>query len=416
MVYAALAWGALQVADLLAEAGFISEALVQALIIATLAGFPLTLIFSWFYEAPWRQRKGLSVLGDVAVILAIGVGIFLLAWQQYFVSFARPTFAVLPIEATDARADSAALGPHLAGRLRMALAEQRELAVTELASSLRPELANLRIGDRARALLADYVLTGTLNQGPGVLRVNLQLYDGGGDLVWSEGFEDRLLDLGELESTILDALWAQLPLSPEGLEGAQSLITGCEYPPNDDAIRTLILAEGGVLDPDTAVGELSGLIDKHGDNGLVHLARARVFLARMDTAPPPRRPVLSNLAFRDLDRATDRCPGFTETDRVRLRQNPAAVAESDEIETRLLEFPNDAKLLIAFARARRGVSDSEGAAAIAREAWRIDPLGAWTVCAAAQILGKAGSAESADEVLAHAGEFLSQETLACEPK
>ena len=122
IVYAALVWGALQVADLLAEAGFIQERLVQWLIFTALVGFPLALILSWFYETPWRERKGLSVLGDIAIIIAIAVGVFLLAWQQFFTSFTRPTLAILALEATDTRADTPALGQHISENLRTALA------------------------------------------------------------------------------------------------------------------------------------------------------------------------------------------------------------------------------------------------------------------------------------------------------
>jgi TolB-like protein len=413
VVYAALVWGSLQVADLLADARFISDALVQGLIIAALVGFPLTLMLSWFFEAPWRQRKGLSVFGDVAVILAIAIGVFLVAWQQYFVSFTRPTLAITLIEATDARADSEALGPYLAGRIRMALATRPELAVSELSSSLRPQLERLGAAEKARALAADFILSGTLNQGPGVLRVSLQLYDGEGELVWSEGFEDRLLDLGELEVRILHALWAELPLPAEALAATQGLMADCEYPPQAEAIRELVRAEDGQLEPDLAVARLTELIEQHEDNGLLLMARARAYFTQREDAAPPRKPVLNNLGLQDLKRLSDRCPGFPVGALLVLHNNRMALLKTAEIQSRLASFPNDAILLLALAEAWHREGDEEKSAAILREAWRLDPLGADTICSVVERFRATGDIRSADEYLAHALEFVPGDTLVC---
>lgn len=415
VVYAALVWGALQVADLLSDAGFISQELVQGLIFAALVGFPLTLMLSWFFEAPWRQRKGLSVIGDVTVILAIAVGVFLVAWQQYFVSFTRPTVAITLIEATDARADSEALGPYLAGRMRMALARRPELLVTETSSSLRPELLRLGMANKAQALAADFVISGTLNQGPDVLRVNLQLYGGDGKLIWSEGFEDRLLDLGELEGRMLEGVWARLPLPTDALTASRSLLTDCEYPSQVDAIRVLISAEGEQLAPDQAAKQLTEFIGQNEDNGLLHLARARSYFELRESAAPPRQPVLNNLALQDLERYSERCPGFGGDFLPRLHNNSVTLVEPAEIVSHLVEFPNDSALLLALAGAWLRAGDEPKAAATAREALQLDPLGANTICSAAALLRASGDVRSAEESHSQALEIVPEDMLVCDP-
>lgn len=414
IVYAALAWGVLQVVDLLAEAAFLSESLVRVIIIATLVGFPFTLIFSWFFEAPWRQRKGLSVIGDVVVILAIALGVFLFAWQQYFMSFTRPTLAVTLIEATDARTDSEVLGPYLAGRIRTTLAARPELVVTEMTSSLRPELTSWGITRKARSLAADFILTGTLNQDKDILRVNLQLYDNEGELVWSAGFEDRLIDLGELESRILEELWMKLPLPVDGLAKSLGPITDCEYPPSAEAIRTLILADSGKLQPDAAVEELNGLIENYQDNGLLHLVRARAFFGKLIDAAPPRKPVINNLALQDLRQLSERCPGYTQAALLSLHQNPVKLEEPKQIELQLLAFPNDAFLMRAFAEAWLRTGDTKKAVAAAKEVWRLDPLGTDTLCAVLDLIRISGNDDTADEIRLHALEFHPAKALDCD--
>ena len=83
LIYVALLWAALQVADLLAEAGFISAQLVRWLILLGAVGLPLTLLASWFLDTPWKQRKWIAVTGDLVIIVAIGLAAALFAGQQW---------------------------------------------------------------------------------------------------------------------------------------------------------------------------------------------------------------------------------------------------------------------------------------------------------------------------------------------
>ena len=106
LIYVALLWVVLQVANVLEEAGFVSAQAVQALILVGVGGLVATIVGSWFLETPWKQRKWISVAGDVAIITAVTVAAALFAWQQWFTSFTRPAVAILKIEATDTRAES----------------------------------------------------------------------------------------------------------------------------------------------------------------------------------------------------------------------------------------------------------------------------------------------------------------------
>ena len=112
VIYAALLWALLQVADLLAGADMISDTTVRWAIVIGVVGFPLTLIGSWFLESPWKERRWTAIAGDLLIIIAIAGAAFIFLWQQWFQVFARPVVAVLSIEATDTREDTADLADH----------------------------------------------------------------------------------------------------------------------------------------------------------------------------------------------------------------------------------------------------------------------------------------------------------------
>lgn len=414
VVYAALVWGALQVADLLAGADFLSERSVRWMILVALVGFPVTLILSWFFETPWRERRGLSVLGDIAVIVAVAIGVSLLAWQQYFTSFARPTLAILPIEPTDTRADTGALGDYLASRLRAALSLQPELAVTELGSSLHPSLRDIGIAERAQRLQADLLLTGTLNQGAGeTLRLNLQLFNAEAELAWSSQFDHHIEELAQLEGNALTGLWAALPLPPDTLAGARQTWMRCRYPAESEAIRTLVQADQQLLGPAESVQQLSGLIEHHASSGLLRLARARAFFRQRDAAPPARQPVYHNLGLQDLDHFEALCPGNRAARLERLRQNRAALATIDEFKAFLADYPNDASTLLGLAGAWLEEDKADKAMATARSAWELDPLNWDTACAVSVLYRDAGQAALGDDLVERMAEASGSATVPC---
>ena len=57
LLYVALLWVVLQAADLFADAGLISEQLVRWVILIGAAGLPVAIVASWFFEAPWKERR-----------------------------------------------------------------------------------------------------------------------------------------------------------------------------------------------------------------------------------------------------------------------------------------------------------------------------------------------------------------------
>lgn len=349
----------MQVADLLAEAEILSQGSVRWLILLSLVGFPIILVLSWFFEGSWHDRRWPAILGDVSIILAIAAGTFFLAWQHWFISFSRPVLAVIRIEATDTREDTADLADYLAARFRLLLATRPEIRVIESESSLQAGLSDLPIVKKAAVLKADLLLGGTINQGGSNLRLNLQLYSADGELIWNERFQDRLIDQSQLQNTVLSALWPYLPLPDQALDGIQSIVMSCKYPADRESILTIArIGRSGPGDPVQLTSKLTPLIEQQSDSGLLHLARAKIYFRLLSVAPPARKSVLQRLAMQDLDRAEAHCPGYPEIALARIYNTLQLEQSNLRTEEYLSRFPNEARLHLLLARRAQKSGDN----------------------------------------------------------
>ncbi|HSM31901.1 MAG TPA: hypothetical protein VK854_14480 [Woeseiaceae bacterium] len=385
LIYLALAWAALQAADLFAGADIIREATVRWLIVAAAAGFPLVVLASWFLESPWRERRWTGIAGDVVVIVAIGAAAALFAWQQWFMSFTRPTVAVLPIEATDTREETRDLADHLTKRFRTILSVRPEVRVTESRSAMHPALTGLDLAAKAAALGADYLLSGTLSRNEQRLRLTLQLFDDGGERLWSDSFESPLFLQAQLQEWVLDALWPQLPLDPGALDAAKNLVANCHYP--DDGMAILTLARTGRRGGGPALLAMVATADI--EAGLLHLAQAHFYFDQLETLPPSQTPVVHKLAMRSLALAAASCPAHPHVELLRLLNTNELQLDVDNAADYLSRHPNSADLYLAVAELHAEEGLDRRVSALAREARRLDPLWAETGCRVQRLLGPA---------------------------
>lgn len=364
LIYVALLWAVLQAADLLANADLISEQLVRWLILLGVAGLPITMLASWFFETPWRQRKWIAVAGDLAIIVAITLAAALFAWQQWFTAFTRPTVAVLRIEATDTREDSEDLAIHLGLRFRTALATLPELRVIELSSSQHAQLERQSTTDRATLLGADLLLSGTVAQSGSQIRLNIQLFSSDGTLIHGETYEDRLLDQAQIQNRVLNDLWPNLPLPESGLAETRNLIAQCEYPDDGGALLAIAAVDNGVNDVD-----LDDYLESFPDSGMLQLANSRRLFSELVDAAAVRKPILQPVAMQSLAKARQLCPGMPDAELLRLKHTRETVDDSI-----LLRHPSAALL---YRRASEQSSEPQRADAFLSEARLLDPFGDW---------------------------------------
>ena len=364
LIYVALLWVALQVADLLAEADMLSDQQVRWIILLGVAGLPLAILGSWFLETPWKQRKWIAIAGDLAIIIAITLAAALFAWQQWFTAFTRPTVAVLRIEATDTRVESEDLAAHLGLRFRTAFATLPELRVIELSSSQHAQLEGQSTTDKATSLGADFLLSGTVAQSGSQIRLNVQVFSSDGRLIHGETYEDRLLDQAQIQNRVLNDLWPYLPLPESGLAATRDMIAQCEYPDDRDALLAIAAVDNGA----SGVG-LDDYLESFPDSGMLQLANSRRLFSELTGAAAVRKPILQPVAMQNLARAKQLCPGILDTELLRLIHTRETVDDSI-----LMRHPSAAAL---YRRASEQSSEPQRANAFLIEARLLDPLGDW---------------------------------------
>ena len=257
----------------------------------------------------------------------------------------RPTLAVLPFEARDAREETRDLADHLTKRFRTILATRDEVRVTESGSAMHPSLTGLDLADKARLLAADYLLAGALSHENGRLRLTLQVIEKGGEERWKEAFESPLLYQAQLQEWVLDALWPQLPLDPRGLEDAKSFVAHCHYP--DDAMAILTLARTGRRGGGPALLAMVATADI--EAGLLHLAQSDFYFRQLATMPESQEPVIRQLAVRSLGRAAASCPEHPDVELLRLLNTGDLPLSAENATGYLARHPNSADLYLAVA-------------------------------------------------------------------
>ena len=322
------------------------------------------------------RRRATSFALIILVLVVVGVFV----WQRHSGLPERLTVAVLPIEATDTRAEIRDLADHLGKRFRLLLASRPEIRVIEYGSSSSTSIFGLPVAEKAQALAADLLLGGTLDGRDQKLRLSLQLYSAVEELLWSDTFEGPVDYQEQLQGWAVDELWPQLPLAADALEGTHAVIDSCAYP--GDTVAILTLARVGRRGGDSAT--LAMVAAGHEDASLLHLAKSRFYFGQMPGLSPMERPVIHKLGMQSLGLAARACPGYPDVDLLRLlHAGELTVGNGAEA---IARHPNSADLYLAVAELHAGEGQDGRARALAREAVRLDPLDADTQCRAWRLL------------------------------
>jgi TolB-like protein len=323
-------------------------------------------------------RHGLSML------LCTGLAIAALsACKDPSMPRERPTLAVLPFEAQDAREETRDLADHLTRRLRTILASRPEVRVIESRSAMHFSLTGMDLPEKAERLDADYVLTGAVRRGEGRVHLSLQLVERSGEESWNEDFESPLLYQAQLQDWVLDKLWTRLPLEPQALEAAHAIVESCHYP--GDAMAILTLARTGRRGGGPASLAMVATADI--EAGLLHLAQSQFYFSQLETLPESQKPVIEKLARRSLGRAAASCPEHPRVELLRLIYTDELQLNVDNAAEYLARHPNSADLYLAVAELQENAGSHRKARVHAREAVRLDPLGKPTRCRAQALAG-----------------------------
>lgn len=206
-LYAIAAWLIMQVAEVVVSLAALPGWLGQVVLALLVIGFPIALIFSWFYE---MTPKGLSLEKDVApgesithltgrrmdfiIISLLSAAVLLFALYTWWPT--TPTdksIAVLAFENMSDDPEQEYFSDGISEELLNTLAQIPELRVISRSSSFSFKGKDLDIPTIAEELDVAHVLEGSVRRMGDSVRITAQLVDARSDShVWSETFDREL--------------------------------------------------------------------------------------------------------------------------------------------------------------------------------------------------------------------------------
>ena len=231
--YAAAAWLIVQIATQVFPLFHIAEPVLRWIVIAAVAGFPLALLLSWFYQwtpegfkrdrggepgAPVLPAGGKKLDRWITATLILAV-VLLLAdkflWRKEAVPIRGKSIAVLPFENLSRDPDNAYFAEGMQDEILTRLAKIADLKVISRTSTQKYKSAPDNLREIANQLGVATILEGSVQKSNDQVRVNVQLISAVDDAhLWADIYDRKLTDLFAVESevanSIADALQAKL--------------------------------------------------------------------------------------------------------------------------------------------------------------------------------------------------------------
>jgi len=232
VIYVVAAWLIMQVAEVIIGLANLSEWIGPTILALLAIGFPIALIFSWFYEL---TPEGISLEKDVEatesithvtgrrmdfiVISLLCAGLIMFAYDKWWIGPPpEKSIAVLPFTNMSADPEQEYFSDGISEELLNVLAKLPGLRVAARTSSFQFKGRNEDIAEIAAALNVAHILEGSVRKSGNKLRITAQLIKADdGFHLWSETFDRELDDVfavqDEIAGAISDALKVKLALA-----------------------------------------------------------------------------------------------------------------------------------------------------------------------------------------------------------
>ena len=234
VLYVVAAWLIMQVAGVLIDLGSLPDWIGPIILPLLALGFPIALIFSWFYEL---TPDGISLEKDVdptdsithvtgrrldfLVISLLCAAVILFAYDKWWIGQPpEKSIAVLAFENMSGDPEQEYFSDGLSDTLIHALAQVSDLKVTAKTSSFYFKGKNIDVGEIARRLKVGTILEGSVQKADNRVRVIAQLIDADdGTHRWSKSFDRDLQDIfaiqDEIAQEVVKALKVSLSLAEQ---------------------------------------------------------------------------------------------------------------------------------------------------------------------------------------------------------
>ena len=297
VLYVVAAWLIMQVAEVLIGLAKLPDWIGTTTLGLLAIGFPIALIFSWFYEL---TPEGISLEKDVAaaesithvtgrridflVISLLCAGLILFAYDKWWIGPPpEKSIAVLPFENMSADPEQEYLSDGISEELLNVLARIPGLRVAARTSSFQFKGENRDIIDIGRQLNTAFVLEGSVRKSGLQVRVTAQLVDASnGFHLWSETYDRELENIfavqDEISIAIVGALKERLGLK---IKATPRVITSASTEAHEAYLRgRYLVVQRDPAALNGAVREFEKAIAFDPDYALVHaeLALATLLL------------------------------------------------------------------------------------------------------------------------------------------
>ncbi len=225
-LYIVATWLVMQVAEVLIGLANLPDWTGRTVLVILAIGFPIALVFSWFYEI---TPEGISLERDVApgksithvtgrrldflVISFLSAAVILFAVDKWWISEPPParSIAVLPFVNMSGDLAQEHFSDGMSEELLHRLAQVSELHVAARTSSFHFKNRNIPVAEIAAQLGVQSVLEGSVRQAGDTIRVTAQLINASdGYHIWSKTYERELGDIfdiqDEIAAMVVDAL------------------------------------------------------------------------------------------------------------------------------------------------------------------------------------------------------------------
>lgn len=164
-----------------------------------------------------RRLRWIGALVIVAFVVSGAALLIQRSRRHTEPSFNPKSLAVLPFTSLDARPDEPLLGIGMAEATILRLSNTGDFSVLPVTSVLQFQGANVNPLKAGQELGVDSVLSGTLQQSDGRIRVTVQLLSvKDGSVRWSARFDDRLSDIFTMQDSLSQQLAGALELHSKG--------------------------------------------------------------------------------------------------------------------------------------------------------------------------------------------------------
>jgi TolB-like protein/Tfp pilus assembly protein PilF len=244
VAYAIVAAAVVEFTDIITPALALPEELLRWVIIIALAGFPIVIVLSWFFdltsfgvvkgtplpEVPTKRR---SLVISVLLISLLGIAVAYLSYRLYWETQDQPGFergksiAVLPFSNIVAESEPGTeyFSDGVAEEILNALSKVKGLRVAARTSSFA--FRDYDVRDVGETLNVSVVLEGTVRRAGNQLRISAQLVDtASGFQLWSEVYQHELQDVFRIQEEIALSIVKALQIELLGDAGTRLVSPG----------------------------------------------------------------------------------------------------------------------------------------------------------------------------------------------